>query len=165
MSLGRFDEAIAEVEKAIGISPGDATNRYHRLLYLIMAKRTVDAEKELADFRENEPDFPYLQQAEALLAAAKGEKEKALALKGKFEILTLAGTCFYLRLGMPDEAISNIEAGIARSFKERGTYLYSYPSLVRNPCLISLRGNPRFQDILNSQKARYLKELKKFEDL
>ncbi|MCX6568852.1 MAG: protein kinase [Candidatus Aminicenantes bacterium] len=165
MSLGRFDEAIAEIEKAIGISPGDVTNRYYRLLYLILAKRTADAEKELTDFRENEPDFPFLRQAEALLAAAKGEREKALALKGKFEILTLAGTCFYLRLGMPDEAIANIEAGIDRSFKERGTYLYSYPSLIRNPCLKSLRGNPRFQDILNSQKAQYLKELKKFEDL
>ena len=165
MSLGRFDEAIAEVEKAIGISPGDATNRYYRLLYLFLAKRTVDAEKELADFRESEPDYPYLQLAEALLAAAKGEREKALALKGKSEILTLAGTCFYLRLGMTDEAIANIEAGIERSFKERGMYLYSYPSLVGNPCLKSLRGIPRFQDILKRQKAQYLKELKKFEDL
>ncbi|MCJ7484912.1 MAG: protein kinase [Candidatus Aminicenantes bacterium] len=165
MSLGRFDEAISEVEKAIGISPGDALNRYYRLIYLILAKRTVDAEKELADFRENEPDFPYLQPAEALLAAAKGEREKALALKGKSDILTLAGTCFYLRLGMTDEAIANIEAGIERSFKERGTYLYSYPSLVGNPCLKSLRGNPRFQDILKGQKDTYLKELKKFEDL
>ena len=165
MSLGRFGEAISEVEKAIGISPGDALNRYYRLIYLILAKRTVDAEKELADFRENEPDFPYLQPAEALLAAAKGEREKALALKGKSDILTLAGTCFYLRLGMTDEAIANIEAGIERSFQERGTYLYSYPSLVGNPCLKSLRGNPRFQDILKSQKDTYLKELKKFEAL
>ena len=100
-----------------------------------------------------------------MLAAAEGEREKALALKGKSDILTLAGTCFYLRLGMTDEAIANIEAGIERSFQERGTYLYSYPSLVGNPCLKSLRGNPRFQDILKSQKDTYLKELKKFEAL
>jgi serine/threonine protein kinase/tetratricopeptide (TPR) repeat protein len=165
MSLGRFDEAISEVEKAIAITPGDALNRYYRLVYLILAKRVVDAEKELSDFRENKPEFPYLQQAEALLAAAKDEKGKALALKGKLEILTPPGTWFYLRLGMTDEAIANIEAGIARSFKEKGEYLYSYPSLVGNPCMKSIRGNPRFQDILKSQKAQYLKELKKFEDL
>jgi serine/threonine protein kinase/Tfp pilus assembly protein PilF len=165
MSLGRFDEAISEVEKAISISPGDATNRYYRLLYLFLAKRTVDAEKELADFRESDPDYQYLQLAEALLAAAKGERERALALKGKSEILTLAGTCFYLRLGMTDEAIANIEAGIDRSFKERGMYLYSYPSLAGNPCFKSLRGIPRFQGILKRQKAQYLKELKIFEDL
>jgi len=100
-----------------------------------------------------------------VLAAAKGEKGKALALKGETESLSIQGTCFYLLLGMKDEAIANIEAGIKKGFLTSGAYLYSYPSIVKNPGLKTLRGDPRFEEILKKQKERYRSELKKFEDI
>ncbi|MCK7514937.1 MAG: hypothetical protein MZV70_70325 [Desulfobacterales bacterium] len=115
--------------------------------------------------RRIKPDFRYLPFTEGLLAAARGGKERALALKGPIEVLTIQGTCFYLLLGMADEALDNIEAGIARGFGTGGDYLYSYPSLDGNPALRSLRGLPRFKKIVSRQKTRYLKELKKLEDL
>ncbi|MBE0711420.1 MAG: hypothetical protein IH583_03475, partial [Candidatus Aminicenantes bacterium] len=46
-----------------------------------------------------------------------------------------------------------------------GDYLYSYPSIVKNPGLKTLRGDPRFEEILKKQKERYRKELKEFEDI
>ncbi len=66
---------------------------------------------------------------------------------------------------MKDEAIANIQAGIAKGFDTSGDYLYSYPSLVKNPGLETLRGDPRFEEILKKQKERYRNELKKFEDM
>jgi len=74
-------------------------------------------------------------------------------------------TCLYLLLGMKDEAIQNIEIGIEQGFQERLMYLYSYPTLSRNPRFKILRKDPRFQNILKKQKDFYLKELKKFEKL
>ena len=46
-----------------------------------------------------------------------------------------------------------------------GDYLYSYPSLVRNPAFKTLRNLPRFQEILRRQKERYEKDLKPHEGL
>lgn len=65
---------------------------------------------------------------------------------------------------MTDEALSNIRTGIGRGFSE-AMYLYSYPSIAKNPWYKSLRDDPRFQDILKQQKALYEKELKAFEKL
>jgi hypothetical protein len=44
-------------------------------------------------------------------------------------------------------------------------YLYSYPSLVKNPWYETLRGDPRFREILRRQKERYDKALRPFEKL
>ena len=44
-------------------------------------------------------------------------------------------------------------------------YLYSYPSLVKNPWFKILRDVARFQEILKRQKERYEKALKPYEKL
>jgi len=100
-----------------------------------------------------------------LLAAARGDKDRALALRGRTESLSMPGTCFYIFLGMTDEAVANIEAGIAGSFEKSGEYIYSYPSLVGNPAFKSLRGLPRYQAILRMQKERYKRDLEPYEDM
>jgi serine/threonine protein kinase/tetratricopeptide (TPR) repeat protein len=165
MSLGRFDEAAERSGSAVGLNPNDIGTRHLHALQVVLAGRLNEVEKEITAIRSFDPNFQYLQMTEALVAAAKGEEEKALALKGETESLSIQGTCFYLLLGMKDEAIANIEAGIAKGFETKGDYLYSYPSIVGNPCLKDLRGIPRFQEILKKQKEKYLKELKRFEDL
>jgi serine/threonine protein kinase/tetratricopeptide (TPR) repeat protein len=165
MAMGRFEESAKKTETAISLDPNDVEARYLHVIQIILAGRLSEAEKEIAALRGTVPAVRYLTTAEALLAAAKGEKDKALSLKGDSETLPIQGTCFYILLGMTDEAVSNIEAGIEKGFKLRGDYLYSYPSLVKNPSLKSLRGIPRFEEILKRQKERYTRELKKFEKI
>jgi len=165
VSLGRFGEAADRYALVLGEDPDNIAVRHLRALQLALAGQLGEADKEVTAIRGLDPAFKYLPMTEAMLAATKGEKEKALALKGKTEYLSIQGTCFYLLLGMKDEAIANIEAGIGKGFATSGAYLYSYPSLVRNPGLKTLRGDPRFEEILKKQKERYRNELKKFEDI
>jgi hypothetical protein len=70
----------------------------------------------------------------------------------------------YLSLGMTAEALANIREGIDAGFLN-GMYLFSYPSLAKNPWYKPLRGDPRFQDILKRQKDHYNKTLKPFEKI
>jgi tetratricopeptide (TPR) repeat protein len=165
MAMGRFDKASQETRIVVSHNANDIYARFLHAIQLVLAGKHDDGDKEIAAVRGISPSYGKLPIAEALLAAARGEKDKALALKSESEVLPIEGTCFYLLLGMTDEAIANIDAGIDMGFRLKGDYLYSYPSLAKNPCFKSLRGIPSFQEILKRQKDQYLKELKKFEDL
>ncbi len=165
MSMGRFGEAADRSALVLGEDPDSIAVRHLHALQLVLAGRLGEADGEITAIRGLDPEFKYLPMTEAVLAAAKGEKDKALALKGETESLSIQGTCFYLLLGMDNEAIANIEAGIEKGFATSGAYLYSYPSLVKNPGLKILRGDARFEEILKKQKERYRNELKKFEDM
>ncbi len=164
-ALGRFAEAAEQSALAVARDPNGIQTRHLHTNHLILARRLEEAERQIAAMRRLDPDYKYLSFTEGLLAAARGDKEKALRLRGDIESLGMPGTCFYLFLGLTDEAVANIEAGIARGFETSGDYLYSYPSLVRNPAFKTLRGRPRFQDILKRQKERYEKDLKPHEGL
>ena len=164
-ALGRFGEAAARSAMAVARNPNDVRARHLRAVQLALAGRLDEAGLEIDAIRRILPDFRYLRVTEALVAAAKGEKEKALALKGDAESLAIQGTCFYILLGKPDEAVANVEAGIMKGFETSGDYLYSYPSLAGNPALRSLRDLPRFKDILKKQREKYRKELEPFEDI
>jgi serine/threonine protein kinase/tetratricopeptide (TPR) repeat protein len=163
--MGRFDEAADNSETVVAKDPDNIPGRYLHAVQLVLARRFEKAEKEITAIRGIDPDSKTPRMIEALLAAARGEREKALAFRGEAVVLGLPGTCFYLLLDMKDEAIANIEAGIERGFVTSGEYLYPYPSLAKSPCYRSLRGIPRFQDIVRKQKEEYQKELKSFEDL
>jgi tetratricopeptide (TPR) repeat protein len=165
MSLGRFDEAAEMSGSAVSLNPNEIGTRHLHALQLALARRVDEAEKEIAAIRGLDPAFQYLPMTEALVAAANGDKAKALALKGETQSLSIQGTCLYLLLGMTDAAVANIEDGIEKGFIMNGDYLYPYPSLAKNPCFDALRGIPRFQEIVRLQKVQYLKELKKFEDM
>ncbi|MBP1660048.1 MAG: Serine/threonine-protein kinase PknB [Candidatus Aminicenantes bacterium] len=165
MALGRFDEAAGRSALAVARDPNSIVARQLHAIHLILARRLDEGEKEFAAIRRIEPAFPYNSFMEGLLAAARGDKDRALALRGRTESLSMPGTCFYIFLGMTDEAVANIEAGIAGSFEKSGEYIYSYPSLVGNPAFKSLRGLPRYQAILRMQKERYKRDLEPYEDM
>jgi serine/threonine-protein kinase len=164
-ALGRFAEAAEQSALAVARDPNGIRTRHLHANHLILARRLGEADRQIAAMRRLDPEYKYLSFTEGLLAAARGDKEKALRLRGDIESLGMPGTCFYLFLGLTDEAVANIEAGIARGFETSGDYLYSYPSLVRNSAFKTLRGLPRFQDILKRQKQRYEKDLKPHEGL
>jgi len=99
---------------------------------------------------------------QALLWAARGEREKALKLINDKEPLNEFVTSIFIFLGMKDEAIRTIEEGIERGFEVRRQYLYSYPLLAKNSIFKSLRSEPRYQEILRREKAKYKEKLRTF---
>ncbi|MDW7759195.1 MAG: protein kinase [Acidobacteriota bacterium] len=175
--MGRYEKALKLTQRAFIINPVDLQVLNAFAINLVMMGRLEEAENQLQNYEKFHPENrrPYL--PSALLAATRGQKEKALELiSGSQENpvpenilarrwLLPESTCLYLLLGMRDEALQNIEFGIEKGFQERLMYLYSYPSLSRNARFNTLRKDPRFQNILKKQKEYYLKELKKFEKL
>jgi eukaryotic-like serine/threonine-protein kinase len=175
--MGRYEKALKLTQRAFIINPVDLQVLNAFAINLVMTGRLEEAENQLQNFEKIDPDNrrPYL--PSALLAATRGQKEKALELiSGSQETpvpenilarrwLLPESTCLYLLLGMRDKALQNIEFGIEKGFQERLMYLYSYPSLSRNARFKTLRKDPRFQKILKKQRDYYLKELKKFEKL
>jgi hypothetical protein len=102
---------------------------------------------------------------QALLCAARGEKDKALELISGKEAMNVVTTGTYIFLGMKDEAIRTIEEGIERGFEVQRQYLFAYPLLNKNPIFKTLKSEPRFQEILHREKAKYKEKLKKFAPL
>jgi serine/threonine protein kinase len=165
MALGRFDEAADQSALGVARDPNNIRSRQLHAIHLILARRLAEGEKEIATIVRMNPTYQSLPFLEGLLSAARGDKARALSLRDGIESLAMPGTYFYIFLGMTDEAIANIEAGIARNFEKSGDYLYSYPSLVGNPAFKILRGLPRYQAVLKMQKERYKRDLEPYEDM
>jgi hypothetical protein len=86
----------------------------------------------------------------AMLLAARGQKEKALALSQESEI--------YALLGMKDEAIQRLKS---RGDEIRSSYLY----LLNYPLFANLRDDPRFMALAEKEKKKYEENLRKYGDL
>lgn len=151
MESGEFEKSYVYIKKALELSP----NNVHCLcLYvnlLIKTKKYDRAEEVLAQAEKVNPDHSGILPHKALLFAAKGEKDKALALWKNSNIYSL--------LGMEDEAIAEINEEIKRGIKT--PYLF----LINNPYYDNLRDDPRFQEIVKKQKKKYEEFLKKYSDL
>lgn len=163
--MGRHKKACDLLEKAVVLAPDNLAGLNAYAAQLAVTGRFEEAERTIASAEAIDRKGLKLLFVKALLAAARGERPKALELLDAIEKPTLEEARVYLLLGMKDEAIRSIEAGIERGFAERGMYLYGYPCLSSNPCFKALRGDPRFEDILKKQKAQYQNELKKLEKL
>ena len=163
--MGRYESARKLMEKAVVIAPDSRSYLSRYASQLALTGRLEEAQKALEAFERRDPHGQKPRLAAAFIAAARGEREAALSLIGEPHPLTFEEAWIFLLLGMKDEAIENIEAGIEKGFTERGMYLYSYPCLSKNPRFKTLRDEPRFREILSKQKDFYLKELKKLEKL
>ena len=164
MNLGDFAKAVLEVEKAIEQDPRRFEARYHRAHALIMMNRLNEAQREIDNARDIDPDKD-MSLPQALLLAAEGEKEKALATLAQLnerEALNLAATCAYVFLGMKKKAIQTIKEGIEKGFRLQGHYLYPYLMLANNPVFKSLKEEPDFQEIMRAEKKKYKENLRKF---
>ncbi|MGB6339916.1 MAG: protein kinase [Candidatus Aminicenantaceae bacterium] len=162
---GQYEEAANYLEKAIEIKP-DPELSLEYAKQLIMLKRFGDAEFQISKAEKLSPDDPLIRHLRAWIFAAKGEKSKALELIEDSDTNFLYRfTCIYALLGMKNEAITNIQLGIERSFEMYRDYLYSYPYLKSTPCLDNLRDDSRFQEIVNIEKQKYDEKLKKYRGL
>ena len=162
MYLGKFDEAVNLIKKALEIEPDNLGLHLNYTRQLIMMKKYDEAEIELAVAEQLEPNNPRIRHHRAWILAAKGEKERALTLIKDKASFHYDATSIYSLLGMKDESINNIEEGINIGFEKTGDYMYSYPSLINNPCYDNLRDDPRFKEIVRRQKKEYDKKLKKY---
>ena len=131
--------------------------------YLLIMKKEFDkAEKILEEAEQMDPDsteinyddrlrlqdIPYYK---ALLFAARGEKEKALALsKDKY---------VYALLGMKDEAIRIMEDMVNKGVK------FLYLVLLNDRFYDNLRNDPRFEKIVQDTKVRYEEDVKNYGNL
>ena len=166
-NVGEYEEAAILIKKALDYEPDNFGLHLNYVRQLIMMKKYDEAEKEVVRAERIIPDNFMIQYHRAWILAAKGEKEKALALSKDLDPYRLPylATSIYSLLGMKDEAIKNIKEGIDKGFQERKDYLYSYPILKNNNSYDNLRDDPRFKEIVKRELKKYEEKEKKYRKL
>jgi pentatricopeptide repeat protein len=160
--IGEFDKADDCVKKALDIEEDNFWFHLAHAEALIMMKKYDEAGEKISQTEKLNPESPYIKYYRAWIAAAKGEKEKALALIEGKAVYRYEVTRIYSLLGMKDEAIENIKKGIDIGFLDVQEYLYTYLVLKNNPNYESLRDDPRFKEIVESEKKKYDERLKRY---
>jgi serine/threonine protein kinase/Tfp pilus assembly protein PilF len=155
--LGEYEEAIRLLEDALELEPEDHGLRLYYARHLIWMGRYDEAEAEIAKVEQKEPDHPDIKYTRALIFAAKGEGEKALAIIEGIDpyFYSYLISSVYAILGMKDEALKNIEGTIERGFQEIQTYMYSYPFLINHSFYKRIRSDPGFQRIVQQEKEKF----------
>jgi tetratricopeptide (TPR) repeat protein len=162
ISTGAFDEVADCINRALDIEEDDYSFYLVHAEALIMMKKYDDAGEKIAQAEKLNPKSLTIRYYRAWVAAAKGEKEKALTLIEGKKIYRYHVTSIYSLLGMKDEAIENIKKGIDIGFREAQEYLYTYLFLKNNPSYERLDEDPRFKEIVESEKKKYDERLKKY---
>jgi len=164
--IGKPEEAGADARNALEMTPEDLSARLFYARMLINQQKYEQAEKELAIAERLNPKAAGVDFTVAFLAAAKGEKEKALTLVGPAEANPLYYSYLlsrvYAVLGLKDKAIEYIKLGIEKGFEEILDYFYEYSFLKTNSFFDKLRDDPRFIEILAQQKKKNDEYLKKY---
>jgi len=162
---GKFKKAASYLEQALALGPDLRLYLYYARA-LIMLGRYGDAEEQISEAEKLSPEDVNVKQNRALLLAASGQKEKAVDLiQGENRTYLPIMTCIYALLGREEDAIKNIQTGIEVVFERHRWYPYSFPYLKNNPCYDSIRDDPRFQEIMIKEKAKYDEKVKKYGDL
>ncbi|OGD18388.1 MAG: hypothetical protein A2W03_06670 [Candidatus Aminicenantes bacterium RBG_16_63_16] len=169
-TIGDYRNADLRMRQAIALKPDSQTARLWHTRILIATRNLDEAERELLEVEKIQPVGPDLQVAirnrRALISALRGNKEEALAqIRGDRQAYRYEITNIYSLLGMNDEAILQVKKGSEEGFELVKDYLYPYPYLMTNPFFAGLRGDPRFQDIVRKEEAKFQAKLKKYGDL
>ena len=169
-NIGDYRNADLRMRQALTIKPGSQILMLWHTRILISTKSLEEAEQELLAVEKIQPLGPDVQAAirtrRALISALRGNKEETLAqIRGDRYPYRYEITNIYSLLGMNDEAIPLIKKGNEEGFELIKDYLYAYPYLLTNPFLANLRGDPRFQEIVRKEEAKFQAKLKKYGDL
>ncbi len=155
MLKGDLDRALQDMEKAYQIQPAFVLNLSNYALGLTIRGYIKKAE-EILRFAESMPlgfAADVLSITKALYLVAVGEKDKALLVSRKGPVLAA--------LGMIDEALDYID-DYTQNEKDEYVGFYSYLSLINLPLYDPLRDEPRFQEIVNREKAKYERNLTEY---
>jgi len=154
LNTGEFEKAAFYFEKYFEIAPVMLMFPGRPISLYIKMRKYEKVEDLIAKTEKAQPNYWGVSYGKALLLAAKGEKEKALALWKNSEVFSL--------LGMKDEAIQHLNQEIRQSV--RYPYLF-YLYLLNNSFYENLRDDPRFKEIVNNEKKLYEEYLEKYGDL
>ncbi|MCR4395925.1 MAG: tetratricopeptide repeat protein, partial [Candidatus Saccharicenans sp.] len=153
--LGEFEkselylkEALNLLKEALNLNPQNPFCLGHLAKHMIQVGRYDEAENLLADLEHVEPSFWDLTEYKAQLYAARGEKDKALALSKSPVVYSL--------LGMKDEAEQALQKEVSEGV------LYPYIQLVNDPNFKNLRDDPRFEQIATRARQIHEEFLKKY---
>ena len=155
MELGRLEEAAAQLQKLAEIEPGFVPVYHSGSVLAILTKKYAQADSLLAKAERINPRWTF-EWEQALLFAARGEKQKALALSQAPDV--------YALLGMKDEAIQSLKSfGVEPKWGIRKWNLYLY--LLNYPLFADLRDDPRFVALFEKEKKKYEEILRQYGDL
>jgi len=169
-TIGDYRNADLRMRQALALNPDSQPVMLWHTRILIATGNLDEAERELAAAEKMPPVSPDVKVAirsrRALIAALRGNKEEALAqIRGDQRPYRYEITNIYSLSGMNDEAIPQIKKGNEEAFDLVKDYLYSYTYLTTNPFFAGLRDDPRFQEIVRKEEAKYQAKLKKYGDL
>ena len=151
MKVGEFDKAAFYFEKYFEIAPFVLMFPGRAIALYFKMNRIDKAEELIAETEKAQPDYWGVPYGKALLLAAKGEKDKALALYKNSEVYSL--------LGMKDEAIQHLGMEIRKNVEIPHIFYYD---LLNNPFYDNLRDDPRFKKIIKREKKLYDEHLEKY---
>jgi TolB-like protein/Tfp pilus assembly protein PilF/predicted Ser/Thr protein kinase len=152
MYSGEFAKAAFYFEKYFELAPVEPLVFPGKYIALnIMMKRYDKAEELVARGEKTTPDAEWVKKYRAALLAVRGERDKALALYRNSEIFAL--------LGMKDDAFRELDKEIRGSLPY--PYIF-YEDLLHNPFYDKLRGDPRFQKLIDREKILYDEAVKRF---
>jgi len=166
-SVGEWDKAVDDLKEVQKMNPEDHILSLRLALCLINAQHHGEAENAIRSVEQADPDNFFIRVPRAMLFAVRGEKDKALAL---IEGITSFGLIYpitdvYAALGMNDIVLQRIEEGREKGFDEIKMYVYTYLDLVNNPLFANLKGDARYQKIVEVEKQKYEELLSKYTDL
>ena len=148
---GNGESALKYYKQSLEINPNPPTMRV--IVGMLLASGWTDeAEGIFRRVEQENPGHEQLERTRALILAARGEKEQALAIERDFWI--------YALLGMNDQALEEMEEIVEKSDTE-----LPYLELVNMPLFDGLRESPRFKALLAGQKRIYEERLAKYGDL
>jgi serine/threonine protein kinase/Tfp pilus assembly protein PilF len=164
--IGKTKEAVDDAKKLVDLETEDLRIQLYYARQLIMHKKFAEAERQIAVVERLDPSNKDISLTRAYLYAARGDKEKALAMVKEAEKKPIYYSYLlsqvYAAVNEKDRAIENIQIGIKRGFQEIQNYLYEYPLLLNNFFYDPLRSDLRFIDILKGQEKKYYDDLRKY---
>jgi tetratricopeptide (TPR) repeat protein len=168
---GQYRAAAADTAKLCEMNPTNGKMFCAHARALVMLKDFAGAERELDVAAVLAPGDPGIQLTRAVLAAARGEKDRALEMVRDLRERSAAPSAYFVPvqalLGLADEAIGEIQAGLDKDMASFQRVAFPYRSLgdPGNFLFDKLRDHPAFRKILADLKAEQDDLLKRYTGL
>ena len=151
LGIGKFEEAAHYFEKYFELAPVAMMFPGRYVSLKIRTHEYDKVETMIAKIEETRPDYELLPYVKALLLAARGKKDEALALYRNSEV--------YALLGMNGEAIESLNGEIRKTVTR--PYIF-YLDLLNNPFYEKVRGDARFKELVRREKKLYDENVERY---